>query len=221
MDVAEEMAAIGALRCAVEAASDAATAYLAAGRQDSARRAAARARELHVPDQGSELPRIDGLDAAAIELTAPRSTADRARPSGPHQWRDRRPSRDLRTNRGDPPVPGDAEARNQRPPRPLSQRAPGHRESMPRSLREIRILATGALGTIGRHAESGSASGTRRRGGPTACVRGRGGRPRAVVFRRCAPSPRSRGADCAIAAGAHAHAPAAPAASPEAAGLSA
>ena len=70
MDVAEEMAAIGALRCAVEAASDAATAYLAAGRQDSARRAAARARELHVPDQGSELPRIDGLDAAAIELTA-------------------------------------------------------------------------------------------------------------------------------------------------------
>jgi len=69
MEVAEEMAAIGALRYAVEAASDAAAAYVAAGRQDSARRAAARARELHVPDQGAELPLIDGLDATAIELT--------------------------------------------------------------------------------------------------------------------------------------------------------
>lgn len=69
IDVAEEMAAIGALRYAVEAASDAATTYLAAGRQDSARRAAARARELHVPDQGAELPRIDGLDATATDLT--------------------------------------------------------------------------------------------------------------------------------------------------------
>jgi DNA-binding NarL/FixJ family response regulator len=70
MDAAEEMAAIGALRYAVEAASDAATAYVVAGRQDSARRAAARARQLHVPDQGAELPRIDGLDTTAIELTA-------------------------------------------------------------------------------------------------------------------------------------------------------
>ena len=69
MEAAEEMAAIGALRYAVEAASDAATAHVAAGRQDSARRAAARARHLHIPDQGAELPRIDGLDATAIELT--------------------------------------------------------------------------------------------------------------------------------------------------------
>jgi DNA-binding CsgD family transcriptional regulator len=69
MEVAEEMAAIGALRYAVEAASEAAAAYVAAGRRDSARRAAARARELHVPDQGGELPLIDGLDATAIELT--------------------------------------------------------------------------------------------------------------------------------------------------------
>jgi DNA-binding CsgD family transcriptional regulator len=69
IDVAEEMAAVGALRYAVEAASDAATAYLSAGRQDSARRAAARARELHVPDQGAELPGIDGLDATATDLT--------------------------------------------------------------------------------------------------------------------------------------------------------
>jgi DNA-binding CsgD family transcriptional regulator len=69
IEVAEEMAAIGALRYAVEAASDAAAAFLSAGRQDSARRAAAIARQLHVPDQGGELPRIDGLDATAIDLT--------------------------------------------------------------------------------------------------------------------------------------------------------
>jgi DNA-binding NarL/FixJ family response regulator len=70
MDAAEEMAAIGAVRYAVEAASDAASVFVADGRQDSARRAAARARDLHVPDQGAELPPIDGLDATAIDLTA-------------------------------------------------------------------------------------------------------------------------------------------------------
>ena len=69
MSAAEEMAAIGAFRYAVEAASDAAAAFISAGRSDSARRAAARARELHVPDQGWALPRIDGLDATAIALT--------------------------------------------------------------------------------------------------------------------------------------------------------
>jgi DNA-binding CsgD family transcriptional regulator len=70
MDAAEEMAAIGAVRYAVEAASDAASVFVADGRQGSARRAAARARELHVPGQGGELPPIDGLDATAIDLTA-------------------------------------------------------------------------------------------------------------------------------------------------------
>jgi ATP/maltotriose-dependent transcriptional regulator MalT len=69
VEVADEMAAIGALRYAVEAASDAASAFVAAGRQDSARRAAARARELFVTDQGAELPAVDGLDATAVELT--------------------------------------------------------------------------------------------------------------------------------------------------------
>ncbi len=69
MDTAEEMAAIGALRYAVEAASDAAVAFLSQGRVDSARRATARARQLHVPDQGGELPPIDGLDATAVDLT--------------------------------------------------------------------------------------------------------------------------------------------------------
>jgi DNA-binding NarL/FixJ family response regulator len=69
MEAAEEMAAIGALAYAVEAAGDAATAFLSAGRQDSARRAATRARQLHIPGQGAELPRIDGLDTATVELT--------------------------------------------------------------------------------------------------------------------------------------------------------
>lgn len=69
IDAAEEMAAIGALGYAAEAASDAAAAFLSHGRQDSARRAAARARQLHVPDQGGDLPLIDGLDATAVDLT--------------------------------------------------------------------------------------------------------------------------------------------------------
>jgi ATP/maltotriose-dependent transcriptional regulator MalT len=65
----DEMAAIGALRYAVEAATDAAVALLAQGRHDSARRAAARARELYVPDHGAELPPIDGLHSSAVDLT--------------------------------------------------------------------------------------------------------------------------------------------------------
>jgi DNA-binding NarL/FixJ family response regulator len=69
MAAAEEMAAIGALRYALEAATDAARAFLSEGRQDSARRAAARARELHIPGQGAGLPVIDGLETAATELT--------------------------------------------------------------------------------------------------------------------------------------------------------
>ena len=69
MEAAEEMAVIGALRYAVEAATDAAGAFLSQGRQDSARRAAARARQLHVPDQGGELPPIDGLDTTAVDVT--------------------------------------------------------------------------------------------------------------------------------------------------------
>ena len=69
MDAADEMAAIGALGYAVEAATDAAAAFLSQGRQDSARRAAARARQLYVPNQGAELPPIDGLHASAVDLT--------------------------------------------------------------------------------------------------------------------------------------------------------
>jgi DNA-binding CsgD family transcriptional regulator len=70
MAVADEMAAIGALRYAMEAAVDAAVVFLNAGREDSARRAAARAGELHEPSQGGVFPTIDGLDGTAIALTA-------------------------------------------------------------------------------------------------------------------------------------------------------
>jgi DNA-binding CsgD family transcriptional regulator len=67
--VAAEMEQIGALRYASEAAAHAAQSFLDAGRQDSARRAAARSRELFVHGQGATAP-VEGLDQAAIELTA-------------------------------------------------------------------------------------------------------------------------------------------------------
>jgi ATP/maltotriose-dependent transcriptional regulator MalT len=66
---AEEMAAIGADAYAMEAAVSAARQFVSEARLDSARRAAARARELHASAQGAEFPLIDGLDAVAIELT--------------------------------------------------------------------------------------------------------------------------------------------------------
>jgi DNA-binding CsgD family transcriptional regulator len=68
--VSDRFEEIGALRYAMTAAGHAATAYLEAGRQDSARRAASRARELHVPGQGTEPPAVDGLDAVKVGLTA-------------------------------------------------------------------------------------------------------------------------------------------------------
>ena len=63
---AEEFADIGALRYATECAAAAAEAFAAEGRLDSARRAAARSRELH---QGGVAPEIRGLDSAAVLLT--------------------------------------------------------------------------------------------------------------------------------------------------------
>ena len=70
LEVADELAAIGAQTYGVEAAVAAARTFLDRGREDSARRAAARARELHVPEQGTAPPAIDGLDGAAIALTS-------------------------------------------------------------------------------------------------------------------------------------------------------
>lgn len=43
--------------------------FLEEGRLDSARRAAARTRDLHPSGQGWELPIIDGLEGVAVELT--------------------------------------------------------------------------------------------------------------------------------------------------------
>jgi DNA-binding CsgD family transcriptional regulator len=68
--VAERFAELGPAYYGMEAAADAARCFLAAGREDSARRAAHRAAELHEPGEGTEPPRIDGIDAAAISLTA-------------------------------------------------------------------------------------------------------------------------------------------------------
>ena len=67
---AERFAEIGARRYAMHAAQHAATRFVADGRQDSARRAAVRARDLHEPGHGTEPPVIDGLDSVAVVLTA-------------------------------------------------------------------------------------------------------------------------------------------------------
>jgi DNA-binding NarL/FixJ family response regulator len=68
--VADEFERIGALRYAMIAASQAAAVFVDAGRQDSARRAASRARALHVPDQATDPPAVDGVDGLAVGLTA-------------------------------------------------------------------------------------------------------------------------------------------------------
>jgi DNA-binding NarL/FixJ family response regulator len=70
LEVADEMATMGALVYGVEAAVAAARTFIDQGREDSARRAAARARELHVPDHGAAPPAVDGLDGATISLTS-------------------------------------------------------------------------------------------------------------------------------------------------------
>ena len=69
LDAAGEFERIGALRYATEAAADAASAFVQAGRQDSARRAAAHSRELFGHGQDGALPAIDGIDREAVELT--------------------------------------------------------------------------------------------------------------------------------------------------------
>ncbi|MBJ7329417.1 MAG: helix-turn-helix transcriptional regulator [Solirubrobacteraceae bacterium] len=69
LEVAEAYGRIGRSRFACEAAAGAAGVFAAEGREDSARRAAARSRELHFDGEGGVLPRIEGLDDAAIGLT--------------------------------------------------------------------------------------------------------------------------------------------------------
>jgi DNA-binding NarL/FixJ family response regulator len=62
-------AGLGAALYASESAAHASAAFAAEGREDSARRAAARSRQLLPVDQGAQAMKIDGLDATAIELT--------------------------------------------------------------------------------------------------------------------------------------------------------
>ena len=69
LGAAGEFERIGALRYATEAAADAASAFVQAGRQDSARRAVVRARELFGHGQDGTLPRSIGVDREAVELT--------------------------------------------------------------------------------------------------------------------------------------------------------
>jgi DNA-binding NarL/FixJ family response regulator len=66
----DQLAALGAQAAAMDAAVDAARQFIAGGRTDSARSAAAVARQRHAADQGAEFPLIDGLDGAAVELTS-------------------------------------------------------------------------------------------------------------------------------------------------------
>jgi DNA-binding CsgD family transcriptional regulator len=68
--VTSEMEAIGALRYATEAAAHAAAAFLAAGRQDAARRAATRCHQLYEAGEGGILPVIEGLEPGATALTS-------------------------------------------------------------------------------------------------------------------------------------------------------
>ena len=69
LQASESFAALGATCYASEAAAHAAAAFAAEGRQDSARRAAARSRDLQPTGQGAGVPQIEGIDDAAIELT--------------------------------------------------------------------------------------------------------------------------------------------------------
>jgi DNA-binding NarL/FixJ family response regulator len=69
LTVVDEMEQIGALRYATEAAAHAADAFARHGREDSARRAAARSRELHSRGHGGLAPTMDELNTTAVALT--------------------------------------------------------------------------------------------------------------------------------------------------------
>jgi DNA-binding NarL/FixJ family response regulator len=67
---AETFEELGARRFATECAADAAGAFAREGRQDSARRAAARSRELLAASQGGAAPVIEGDEGATAGLTS-------------------------------------------------------------------------------------------------------------------------------------------------------
>ena len=70
IEVADGFAHLGALRYATEAAAHASTAFMNEGRQDSARRAVARARELFIDGQGGVMPAVAVLDGSPVDLTS-------------------------------------------------------------------------------------------------------------------------------------------------------
>jgi DNA-binding CsgD family transcriptional regulator len=70
LGLSDEFADIGAIRYAAECAAHASEAFAAEGREDSARRAAARCRDLHALGEGGSLPEIRGIDATSVVLTA-------------------------------------------------------------------------------------------------------------------------------------------------------
>ena len=113
---ADEFEDIGVPRLALECAAEAAQTFAAAGRQDSARRAATRMRELD-PGQGGFLPAVSGLDDAAMTLTAREAQIVELRRARPVERGDRRPARALRPHRRDAHLPGDEQARRQHAPR--------------------------------------------------------------------------------------------------------
>jgi len=70
LEAGERLVAIGLNAAGIDAMVAGAREFLAQGRDDSARRAAVRAWELHPADQGWAAPEIDGLDSVAVELTS-------------------------------------------------------------------------------------------------------------------------------------------------------
>jgi DNA-binding CsgD family transcriptional regulator len=69
VSVVDELEQIGALRYATEAVANAADAFARDGRHDSARRAAARSRELNSRGEGGPAPVITELDPDSVKLT--------------------------------------------------------------------------------------------------------------------------------------------------------
>jgi AAA ATPase domain len=123
LEVVDEMQQIGALRYATEAAAHAADAFARKGREDSARRAAARSRQLLPSGQRGLAPAMAELGDAAVALT-PREAQLVQLASRGLQRRDRRPARCLSPNRRIAPLPSDAKARHQRPPPALTDSRP-------------------------------------------------------------------------------------------------
>jgi DNA-binding NarL/FixJ family response regulator len=69
LDASAALESIGSVSYALEAAAHAAELLAEAGREDSARRASARARALLERTEGRVAPHVAGIDATQVELT--------------------------------------------------------------------------------------------------------------------------------------------------------